>query len=104
MDLNVFMPKVNLNLRQPVHSIKISRTLYILGLNHTNVQRLSCCHVMHVMCCTGQCGLKMCLLKHQIFSTFDISSLFLTQHLTQGHQLFSGFMQQAKNVFIHMQQ
>lgn len=33
---------------------------------------------------------------HQISSMFDISSLFLTQHPTQGHQLFSGFMQQAK--------
>lgn len=33
----------------------------------------------------------------QSFSTqSDISSLFLTQHPTQGHQLFSGFMQQAK--------
>lgn len=41
----------------------------------------------------------------QSFSTqSDISSLFLTQHPTQGHQLFSGFMQQAKKVFIHMQQ
>lgn len=35
----------------------------------------------------------------QMFSIFDISSLFLTQHPTQGHQLFTGLMQQAKNGF-----
>lgn len=45
-----------------------------------------------------KCGLKLSLHKS------DISPLLFTQHPTQGPQLFYGFMRQAKNVFIHMQQ
>lgn len=40
----------------------------------------------------------------KMFCLVDISSLFLTRNPTQGYQLFSGLMQQAGNVFIHMQQ